>query len=134
MLGTRLISTSLFETETGRETLTQTIKDVLPFASPYIVVGTPFLFNYTEGSTSVTPAWRNSLWHVCFSPHSSKIMSILITKLRQLSVKGQFNFNSTLEEKKAQYIEVSRHIQAFRDITSGSGAYFVSLYIRIFVL
>ncbi|KAK7689560.1 hypothetical protein QCA50_007352 [Cerrena zonata] len=104
MLGTRLISTSLFETEIGRQTLAQTIKNTLPFASPYIVVGTPFLFNYTKGTTSVTPAWRNSLWH--------------------LSVKGQFNFNSTLEERKFQYSEVARHIQAFRDITPGSGAYF----------
>ncbi|KAK7689558.1 hypothetical protein QCA50_007350 [Cerrena zonata] len=79
MLGTRLISTSLFETETGRETLAQTIKNTLPFASPYIV----------------------------------------------LSVKGQLNFSSTLEERKLQYSEVTREIQAFRNITPmGSGAYF----------
>ncbi|KAI0938398.1 hypothetical protein AcW1_001860 [Taiwanofungus camphoratus] len=103
-LGTRLITTSLFQTDEGRATLSNTIKDVLSFASPYIVTGTPFLYNYVEGSTSVTPAWRDSLWH--------------------LSVKGHWNWNSTLEERTEQYQLVTDHAQAFRDITPGSGAYF----------
>lgn len=64
MLGTRLLPNSLFETEEGRTELSNAIRDVLPFASPYIVAGTPLLYPYVEGSTSVTPAWRNSLWHV----------------------------------------------------------------------
>lgn len=37
---------------------------MLSFTTPYIVVGTPFLYNYTAGATSVTPAWYDSLWHV----------------------------------------------------------------------
>ena len=72
MLGTHLIFTSLFESQMGRERLAQTIQEVLPFASPYIVVGTPFLFNHTEGATSVTPAWRTSLWHVSPNHTASK--------------------------------------------------------------
>ncbi|OBZ78306.1 hypothetical protein A0H81_02659 [Grifola frondosa] len=103
-LGTRLINTTLFSTEEGRQQLSAVLENVLSFASPYIVVATPFLYNYTEGTTSVTPAWRTSLWH--------------------LSVKSQFTFNSTLEERTAVYQTVSDHIQAFRDITPGSGAYF----------
>ncbi|KAJ3491203.1 hypothetical protein NLI96_g878 [Meripilus lineatus] len=68
MLGTRLISTELFNSTTGKQQLSNAIKDVLSFASPYIVAGTPFLMN--------------------------------------------------------QYQQVTSHIQAFRDITPGSGAYF----------
>lgn len=64
MLGTRLLPTALFENAADRANLSQAIRDVLPFANPYIVVGTPLLFAYTEGTTSVTPAWRTSLWHV----------------------------------------------------------------------
>ena len=63
-LGTRLISTSLFDNEVGRATLLETVTNVLSFTTPYIVVGTPFLYNYTAGATSVTPAWYDSLWHV----------------------------------------------------------------------
>ena len=69
-LGTRLISTSLFDNEQGRATLLETVTNVLSFTTPYIVVGTPFLYNYTAGTTSVTPAWYDSLWHVC-SPRLS---------------------------------------------------------------
>ncbi|KAH9932267.1 FAD-binding domain-containing protein [Fomitopsis serialis] len=103
-LGTRLLSTSLFATEEGRATLSKTIANVLSFASPYIVAGTPFLFNHTVGSTSVTPAWYDSLWH--------------------LSVHGNWVWNSTAEDIADQYEAVTQHTQTFRDITPGSGAYF----------
>ncbi len=69
MLGSRLLNTTLFGTEDGRIALSNAIRDVLPFASPYVVVGTPFLYPYVEGTTSVTPAWRNSLWHVRIVKH-----------------------------------------------------------------
>ncbi len=124
MLGSRLINTTLFATEEGRTALSDAIRDVLPFSSPYIVVGTPFLYPYVEGTTSVTPAWRHSLWHVScmiYGLHSTRADLI-----GQFSVPGQFHFNSTLEERKSVYEEVSQHIQVFRDLTPGSGAYFVS--------
>ncbi|OBZ77659.1 6-hydroxy-D-nicotine oxidase [Grifola frondosa] len=107
-MGTRLINTTLFSTEEGRQQLSAVLENVLSFASPYIVVATPFLYNYTEGTTSVTPAWRTSLWHACF----------------KLGLRSQFTFNSTLEERTAVYQTVSDHTQTFRDITPGSGAYF----------
>ncbi len=64
MLGSRLLPTTLFEDAGSRADLSQAIRDALPSLTPYIVVGTPFLYPYVEGSTSVTPAWRSSLWHV----------------------------------------------------------------------
>ena len=67
MLGSRLLNTSLFASDAGRSALTAAITDVLPFDSPYIVAGTPLLYPYVEDTTSVTPAWRTSLWHVSIS-------------------------------------------------------------------
>lgn len=64
MLGTRLLNTSLFATEAGRASLSTAIANMLSFSTPYIIVGTPLLYSYVEGTTSVTPAWRTSLWHV----------------------------------------------------------------------
>ncbi|EMD34723.1 hypothetical protein CERSUDRAFT_116916 [Gelatoporia subvermispora B] len=103
-LGTRLLPTTLFSTEEGRAALSNVFKQTLPFASPYIVAGTPFLYQYEEGSTSVTPAWRDSLWH--------------------LSISSRFNWNSTIEERTQTYQTVHDHIEAFREITPDSGAYF----------
>lgn len=45
--------------------LLRTTTDVLSFTTAYIVVDTPFLYDYTTGTpTSVTPAWYDCLWHV----------------------------------------------------------------------
>ena len=49
-----------------------------------------------------------------------------------MSVKGQFTFNSTLEEKTNQYQQVTSHIQPFRDITPGGGAYFVRFFFNYY--
>lgn len=65
-LGTRLIPTSVFTSEAGRAALIALIKENLPIASPYIVAGTPFNFKAEQNATSVTPAWRDSVWHVRF--------------------------------------------------------------------
>ncbi len=55
-----------FATDSGKAGLLDILTRMVQQFSinPYIVVGTPFLYNHTEGSTSVTPAWRNALWHV----------------------------------------------------------------------
>ena len=84
------------------------MRATLPFASPYIGVTTPFLYDATPGATSVTPAWRDAIWH--------------------LSVKWQFGYNDTLAERQDGYEELSAHIQNFRDLTPGSGAYFVRVF------
>lgn len=64
VLGTRLIPSARVESEVGRTEVYDMLVNMLPNANPYIVVGTPFLFNYMHGTTSVTPAWRNSVGDV----------------------------------------------------------------------
>ncbi|RPD55526.1 FAD-binding domain-containing protein [Lentinus tigrinus ALCF2SS1-7] len=106
-LGTRLLPSKFFSTPEGRTQLTALINDTLSFASPYIVAGTPWLFNTSAspgGASAVTPAWRDAIWH--------------------LSVKWQFSFDDTLAERKEGYSTLEEHIQRFRDLTPGSGAYF----------
>lgn len=72
ILGSRLIPTDpSFTDDDGKEALVDLmVKMVDTYAvNPYIIQGTPFLYNYTEGTTSVTPAWRNSLWQVSLLVH-----------------------------------------------------------------
>ncbi|THH14234.1 hypothetical protein EW146_g6074 [Bondarzewia mesenterica] len=104
ILGTRLIPTSLFETESGQEALYNALVNMLPTANPYIVVGTPYLYNGSSSSTSVTPAWYDSIWHLGF--HET------------------WQFNTNLSDIKSKYTSVFNITQTFRDITPGSGAYF----------
>jgi hypothetical protein len=65
----------LFETEEGKANLVSVLeKWVVDYKlRPYIINAAPYLYNSTEGpdATSVTPAWRNSLWQ------ASKHLSIL---------------------------------------------------------
>ncbi|KAJ7291112.1 FAD-binding domain-containing protein [Mycena rebaudengoi] len=103
---TRLIPTTLFSSEAGRTTLTNTmIKMIQQYGvNPYIVVGTPFLFKGPANATSVTPAWRNSLWQI--GGHTS------------------WGYNATVSQIRTQFQIASNITQLFRDITPGSGAYF----------
>ncbi|KAJ7186134.1 hypothetical protein C8R46DRAFT_1062570 [Mycena filopes] len=65
VLGSRLIPKALFESNAGRAQLVaHLLKQTKERGMPYIVVGTPIAFNAIPDSTSVTPAWRNSLWHL----------------------------------------------------------------------
>jgi len=105
ILGTRLVPTSLFQTSEGRDQLYNTLISVLPSSSPGMLLTTPSSYNYTEGTTSVTPAWRKSLWHLGMSS-------------------GLWQFNSTVDFKRAQFERVSNATQTMRNITPGSGAYF----------
>ena len=85
------------------------INETLPFASPYIVPGTPWLYKPlpgVAGETAVTPAWRDAIWH--------------------LSVRWEFMFDDTLEEREHGYKTLMEKVQKFRDLSPGSGAYFVS--------
>ncbi|KAJ7507300.1 isoamyl alcohol oxidase [Mycena galericulata] len=104
-LVSRLIPTELFTSECGRSTLTNTMVQMIQQynVNPYIVVGTPFLFNGTHNATSVTPAWRNALWQI--GGHTG------------------WQFNATVEEIRTQFQIASNATQLLRDITPGSGAY-----------
>ena len=64
----------------------------------WLLATTPLNYNATPVTdTSVTPAWRNSVYEV-----------VLWTT---------FNFNSTLTEKKAAYATTSQAIDFVRDLT-----------------
>ncbi|KAI0777346.1 FAD-binding domain-containing protein [Trametes elegans] len=103
-LGTRLLPSKLFSTQEGRDQLNALITATLPYASPYIVAGTPWLYKGKPGETSVTPAWRAAIWHI--------------------SIKVQFSWNNTLEDRRQLYETHEEHIQQFRDLTPDSGSYF----------
>ncbi|KAJ6592868.1 FAD-binding domain-containing protein [Mycena capillaripes] len=79
-IGSRLIPKTLFESATGRARLVaHLLKQTAQFGLPYIPVGTPIAFNYTPGTTSVTPAWRDTLWHLSGGfvwPYNSSVAEI----------------------------------------------------------
>ncbi|KAJ3754142.1 FAD-binding domain-containing protein [Lentinula raphanica] len=107
ILGSRLIPTDPFFTDdNGQKALVDLmVKMVDTYAvNPYIIQGTPFLYNYTEGTTSVTPAWRNSLWQIGFHENMA--------------------YNATLDTMYAQYEIVNNITSWMRELAPNSGAYF----------
>jgi hypothetical protein len=108
ILGSRLMPTALFADANGRTQVLNALVNMLPHASPYIVVGTPYLWKgaVAGGATSVSPAWYDSLWH--------------------LSMHEGWGWNASLAEKVANYTDVSASVVAsLRSIAPQSGAYFV---------
>lgn len=64
-LGSRLMPKTLYETDTGRAQLVaHLVKQTTEHGMPIVGVVTPISFKATPNATAVTPAWRNSLWHV----------------------------------------------------------------------
>ncbi|KAJ6610477.1 FAD-binding domain-containing protein [Mycena sp. CBHHK59/15] len=105
-LVSRLIPTDLFTSASGRTTLTNTMVQMIQQygVNPYIVVGTPFLFNGTANATSVTPAWRKALWQI--GGHTG------------------WQFNATVSQIRTQF-EIAHNVtELMSSITPGSGAYF----------
>ena len=99
----------IFTNASTRAELRALITDVLSFANPYIIAGTPWLYKPAPGvagATSVTPAWRDAVWHLMLSTN--------------------FEYNDTLVEREGTYRALSSHIQKFRDLAPESGSYFVS--------
>ncbi|KAJ7189100.1 FAD-binding domain-containing protein [Mycena filopes] len=83
VIGSRLMPRTLFESTDGRARLVaHLLNQTAEFGMPYIPVGTPIAFNYTTGTTSVTPAWRDSLWHLSSGfvwPYNSTVPQIRAT-------------------------------------------------------
>ncbi|KAL7283963.1 hypothetical protein ACG7TL_001235 [Trametes sanguinea] len=102
--GTRLLPSTLFKTESGRAQLSSLISSALPFASPEMIAGTPWLFKSTPNETSVTPAWRDAIWHMA--------LAIVIP------------YNLTLAERTETYQSAEEHLKPFRDLSPESGVYF----------
>ncbi|VDB88521.1 unnamed protein product [Peniophora sp. CBMAI 1063] len=93
----RLVPSSLFETEDGRAKLLSALTEgftALP--SSAIFANTPFLAK-DPGGTSVHSAWRDSLWHVVLS--------------------AGWSFNSSLAQREAVYQSLEDGIAPLRAIT-----------------
>jgi hypothetical protein len=105
-LASRLIPKTLFETEEKKSSLVSGLL-AADTATPglIILVAAPTSFPYTPGSTSVTEAWRSSLYHV--------------------TVVSTWNWNATLTEKRNHYKAASESIDNLRRITPDA-AYQVS--------
>ena len=108
-LGTRLLPSRLFSNASARAELSALIADTLPFANPYVIAETPWLYKPaagTAGATAVTPAWRDAVW--------------------LLSITVEFEYNDTLADRTGRYQALSERTQKFRDLAPESGSYFVS--------
>ncbi|KAF9013840.1 FAD-binding domain-containing protein [Hymenopellis radicata] len=101
--GSWLVPNTMFDNETTKEKLLDAIMPMTAFANPHITTATPYLFNYTAGSTSAAPAWRNSLWHAVFQ--------------------YMYPWNATQDAVRAGYQTITDNIQLLRDIAPESGAY-----------
>ncbi|KAJ7589809.1 FAD-binding domain-containing protein [Mycena floridula] len=100
----RLIPTANFATNASRELLYERMLSSIEFSDlPIILAVAPHYFGQGDGGTSLTDAWRSSIWHY----FSSKF----------------WNFDTTLAQRKTIYANHSAAIQGLRDITPTSGAY-----------
>ncbi|OJT09758.1 hypothetical protein TRAPUB_13717, partial [Trametes pubescens] len=100
----RLIPADNFQTPEKQTELVDRLMPVLDNAPlPLIFAVAPFFFK-DDGGTSINPAWRKSIWHVTASTF--------------------WNFNTTLQQKREIYANVSAHMELLREITPSSGAYF----------
>ncbi|KAF8885912.1 FAD-binding domain-containing protein [Mucidula mucida] len=99
----RLIPVDNFATNTERGKLLDALMEVFRDSSfPIVFAVAPFLYNQTE-ETSVTDAWRRSLWHITSS--------------------ASWSFNTTTDTKIRAYQGLTKKMDTLRDITPGSGAY-----------
>lgn len=90
---TRLLPKTLFQTDEGRAQVLNLLLTASKTVSPYIPVVAPVLFNATANSTSVTPAWREALWHVSLISQSNLLkLTVLISILDGLSRQLEFQY------------------------------------------
>ncbi|KAI9929525.1 hypothetical protein ASPWEDRAFT_41262 [Aspergillus wentii DTO 134E9] len=102
--GSRLVPKAVFETAEGRKNLMDFFQLIQSNGqSPYIPVVAPYLYNYTEGSTSATPAWRSAIW--------------------ELGSGTAWAWNSTLETREQKVSSIQNMTATLERITPNSGAY-----------
>lgn len=102
--GSRLIPRSVFETIEGRADLMAFFALIQSKGqTPYIPVVGPVLYNYTEGSTSASPAWREAVW--------------------ELGSGASWVWNSTLPTRELKIASIQNMTAVIEGITPGSGAY-----------
>ncbi|KDR72263.1 hypothetical protein GALMADRAFT_767519 [Galerina marginata CBS 339.88] len=104
LLSSRLVPADVFTSQPAA--LSAAVIDVTMKAERTILfANTPFNFKPFPGvgPTSVTPAWRNSIWHVVAAT--------------------TFNFNTSLTDRKETYTSTSDIMSSLRRLTPHSGAY-----------
>ncbi|KAF5387457.1 hypothetical protein D9757_007766 [Collybiopsis confluens] len=100
----RLVPEENFATNASQKELHQAILEVVMNSSFAVIFAVaPHLFNDSTGETSVTEAWRTSIWHITSSAF--------------------WTFNTTFEEKKTIYNQLSAKMNILRDVTPNGGAY-----------
>ena len=102
--GGRLIPASQFTSAVGRGKLLSFLKKILVAGlSPYISATTPYLYPWVAGSTSASPAWRDSIW--------------------ELGYPFMLPWNSTLEERKSIIQQVNALSRDAEKMTPEGGEY-----------
>ncbi|KAF8877997.1 FAD-binding domain-containing protein [Infundibulicybe gibba] len=71
---------------------------------PQVLAVTPYAFKQYDNNTAVTPAWRDSVWHVILS--------------------NTWNFDATKADRVALLTSLETLMKPIRELTPGSGAYF----------
>ncbi|KDN46581.1 hypothetical protein RSAG8_04234, partial [Rhizoctonia solani AG-8 WAC10335] len=105
-MATRIVPAANFATAEGRSALLGAMLSAFTTVggAAQIMVTAPYSYNATSPSdASVTPAWRNALWH-----------TLLV---------GFWNYNSSADQQAAVYSTVSAAADKLRAVTPGSGAY-----------
>lgn len=106
LIGTQLAPTSLFANDVGKQTLKDWFREQISLgAIPYIPVDSPYLAqkSHKANSSAVLPAWYNSLW--------------------EIGVGGQWQWNSTLDERKAIIEQFQKGTVEVQQLTLGGAAY-----------
>jgi hypothetical protein len=104
IINTRLIPTAIFESKCGKQSLKKFFRDLIAEGgSPYIPVDSPYLFKTEEGSTSVHPAWYESLW--------------------MLGQPSYWQWNSTLDERIAVAQNMQSQTVKQQALTPGGATY-----------
>ncbi|KAI0797160.1 FAD-binding domain-containing protein [Abortiporus biennis] len=98
ILGSRLIPTSSFATSDSQAQLLDALMAGVSLnPAKFIILGTTPVNFKPDGKTSVTDAWRTSLWHITTETH--------------------WTWNSTLQEKTAAFATAAKTVERLRAIT-----------------
>ena len=112
-MASRLIPKTIFETSEKQDSLVSGLLAADAVTPGLIIlISGPSAFQYIPGSTSVTEAWRSSLYHV--------------------TVVSTWNWNATLSEKRDHYKIASDAIDHLRKITPDA-AYQVRIHQVIYL-
>ncbi|KAJ7270446.1 isoamyl alcohol oxidase [Mycena rebaudengoi] len=104
VLGSRLIPKANFQSREGRAQLvSHLLRQTAAFGMPYIPVGPPVAFKHEPGATSVSPAWRDTVWH--------------------LAASVGWPYNATTEEVRRALSTTHAFVDELRALAPDSGAY-----------